>query len=375
MRRQQEIEIQKKRQLNKAMTFLIKIALSILGVTVFTVLPNVLAEESGQSDLVAGISKSIGGIVLVFLGHWTISILIKSILLSTQHKTYLEQLELNMRENSGKSLSVVFYQHQLKYLKQQEEELSKSPGWFHVSFSLVASLAEIGGVIYIFTQGRASDEPVNFFLMFIVSIVPLFTLWAMSFVSAYYDHVPKEGFSPFDKYYQRQLEIEKLFSDKYLEGDTGEGNPEYFLNKMSDLWLNEREKKELVINYVLSRVRLEDNRHNELILTEGEIDYYSTLKRILMSENLKRLRLTDSLNESELISHKQSRELTPQGEGGVPYLNKKDEAQKISQQARKSKRDDEMANDLISQCSVRIDELKEKMVKLVVRHGVSDKSI
>lgn len=119
---------------------MLKIALAALGTTVFTVLPNVLAEESGQSDFLAGISKSVGGVILVFLGHWVISLLIKDVLLNIQYKSYLKRLNDNSA-NSNQSLGYVFSISQVNFLKSVEETSSKTPSFFLIIFSLIASLA------------------------------------------------------------------------------------------------------------------------------------------------------------------------------------------------------------------------------------------
>ena len=146
----------------------------------------------------------------------------------------------------------------------------------------------MGGVIYLFTKDK-NGEAINYFLLLIVSTVPLFILWAMSFVTASYDGIPKNCSTTLSSYINKILEIERLVSNKYLDTDVTNSHPDYYLEVMQNLLSDEMEKKESIINYLLCRTRLADSRGNELILIEGEIDYYSNLRTI---RHYRKLRLS-----------------------------------------------------------------------------------
>ena len=85
---------------------------------------------------------------------------------------------------------------------------------------------------------------------------------------------------------------------------------------------------------------------------------------ILESENSRRRRLTGSLHDNELKSYKNEEDIEPDGQGGIPFQEKKREAQKLSQQERRLERDDAAAQNTIDQCSKKIEELQQKYAYL-----------
>ena len=359
-----ELKPKSERILSKWLKYSIYAALAILGVTVFTVLPSIITEETGASDGVAQFGRSIGGIVLVFLGHWSVSLLLTEISIYVQYKSTIKQLNDKLN-SSSQFLQKNFFKEQITYLDDKEYGLAKYPSFLYIFFAILSSLVEVGGLVFLFTRDESSRG--NYFLIFIVSIVPLFLLWTISFVTAFYEKIPKVNSTIIQVHLGKILDINEEYKKRYPDDDINIVYiSDHYLSRMDGLLKDEIEEKESTINHLLYRLSLQDSRRNEIIQIEGSINYYKKLSVVLKNEDDKRQRdALKRLNDLQSENLDESHQNAPSnGEGGSQFHANKDYIRKNESDKVQFEIDNERAKGLLKTCSEKINELESSLSKL-----------
>lgn len=165
----------------KWVEYALYVALTILGVASFTILPNLILGKAGIDDDLILFAVVLVGIVLAWLAHWAVSRFLMEFDLNQKYLSTLNGLKDEFRESGDKQLQKIFILEQQRFLSKKEEKSKNYPSLPSKIFAALVSIFEVGGILYIMYQG---DETPNFVLVLIASLLPLILLWILAWVKS-----------------------------------------------------------------------------------------------------------------------------------------------------------------------------------------------
>jgi hypothetical protein len=357
--RLRDLDAETDRRFPKWANFLVWAFLTAIGVTIFTVLPNIILGKQGASDSFIVVGRSIFGVFLAFIAHFAISSFIAGMLLRNQHLAVLKQLKDEINTASVQKLKSLFINSQIVELQRTEKSHAKFPSIFVVLPTVIFTLAEIVALFVILTRDDSSLNPV---ILFIATLLPACLLWGVAYVTAYYQKVPYQNNTLKGMYLQKMNEIERIYEqpqDTTANGD--ESNHNNRLAKMENLLFNEMEEEERTIDYVLECHRRKEKRSNALIQLDGQRRYYKEVLQLIKNEASKLERQIDESKYVDLTDD-DSRQLsvTPDGEGHTPYKSQIYDNKLLEEYGYISEFIDKRVAFLVSECEGIIQELDKK---------------
>lgn len=361
--RLRDLDTETDRTFPKWASLLIWFFLTAIGVTIFTILPNIILGKQGASDSFIVVGQSIFGVFLAFIAHFAISSFIAGMLLRNQHLAVLKQLKDEVNTASVQKLKSLFTNSQIVELQRTEKSHAKFPPIFVVLPAVIFTLAEIVALFVILTRG---SSPLNPVILFIATLLPACLLWGIAYVTAYYQKMPYQYDILKGIYIQEMNDIERVYEQYYSSQDTAirgdESNEEIqsHLAKMENLLFNEMEEKERTIDYILERQRLKERRSNALIQIDGQRRYYKEVLQFIKNEASKLSRKIESSKYVDLTDDdSRQRSVIPDGEGSTPFKNEVYNGKVLEKHGYISKTIDGRVNFLVGECEDKIKALDE----------------
>ncbi|MBD2576539.1 hypothetical protein [Oscillatoria sp. FACHB-1406] len=347
--------------------FLVWVFLTALGLTIFTVLPNIILGKQGKSDSFIVFSQSIFGTFLAFIAHFAISSFIAGMLTRNQHLTALKQLKEEMSNASIQQIRNLFISYQIIDLQKTEKAYAKFPPIFVVLPAFIFTLAEIVALFVILTGGDASLNPI---ILLVATLLPACLLWGIAYITAYYQKVPHQNAVLKSIYIQKVNGINLIY-DRYNKSklffDMNE-EIQVYIDTMESLLFNDIEEKEKTIEYVLECQRRKDNRGNTLIQLDGQIRFYRETLQFIKNESSKLTHNIETSKYSDLSDNdSRQRNIQPDGEGYTPFKEQVYNEKIIKKHDYKSLTIERRVNFLIESCENKIKQLEksyEEMQKI-----------
>ncbi|MEI6427503.1 MAG: hypothetical protein WCO45_03810 [Pseudanabaena sp. ELA607] len=194
---------------------LLNIALILLGVTLFSLLPQLGLSKTGLSAVLLIAVSAVVGPIIIYFSHNVVSSLLTQQMLFSQYNSALNKI-VDEESNSTKVLEQCFLQNKRNYLKKFESTKARPPSMRDWGLAIFSIGLEIAAIWIAFTKNDSDGESINYVLMLIAMATSIFILISIAYYTSKHKHLLEINDSLVSKYSEEEDKIIRKY-DQLLE--------------------------------------------------------------------------------------------------------------------------------------------------------------